>query len=438
MSVDKYVIVHGSAIGRFEIGLGGCPDALTKGIGHHYFSSTSSRVEACPSNESFNAEIYVDDQSQSWCIYSYVLNQCRGPRGEMADTGFRPGQYFAISLAVCGYYVKETFSVYNLLKQFYDKGIVGRVIQKNDEVHDYVYAVKTIKQESQYLEKLSEQIIRFFDRDCSSSLRSIPPETPQAKGWRGKSFNPADSDNRIAIASLLENGRFYVSTSTPTLEYLIGSLSEERERIIKEIKDYGIKIDTLLKEIDEKNNTISKQNKTISVLKEKNDEMASHIRKNLCEEQESGSPNDETDSDLFHKYLLRCKKLVIPFFILFIVTLSVVEIMEHEKMLEARIRSYEDSISALKDSINFKDSINSCEALKDSVTRLNRIIDSISRPNESQNNGKKSEVGTGGSQRKTGTGEKKANPVQEKEPKVNSDSVKVSSAADSTDGASSE
>ncbi len=194
-SMERYIFIHGSASGQSSLPLSEASAQICNEIGNWYFEGRENRKIGTNAVRSMFVELYKGIDNKRYCLYSFVLNECFGPAPEP-----RPGQYFAVTIALRESYCIQPSSIYNILSSAFDQLIRNKIIADkmvvNGKTYTNVYTIGQFKDKSAELIDFQNKIATFFDRDCLQLCKTLPSTTNLPQPWNGKPMTKM-AQNRV-------------------------------------------------------------------------------------------------------------------------------------------------------------------------------------------------------------------------------------------------
>lgn len=258
--MEKFVFIHGSASGQSSLPLNAISSRICGEVGKWYFEGRESRILGVPSTCSMVVELFTGSNGKHYCMYSYVHNECYGPAPDL-----RPGQYFAVTIALQEYYCMHPSSVFSILSGAYSQLIRNKIIAENannnGKEYKGVYQIGQFKEREAYLVDFMNKISSFFERDCSAFCKELPKSANLPLPWNGKpitkvinnrveripwngdSVHPVECDSQVIMEKLWKDGRLYISDETPLANDRINQLLIENQKLEQRAKALQEKID---------------------------------------------------------------------------------------------------------------------------------------------------------------------------------------------------
>lgn len=258
--MERYIFIHGSASGQSSLPFSEASAKICKEIGNWYFEGRENRIIGTSSPRSMFVELFKGSDGKRYCLYSFVHNECYGPAPEP-----RPGQYFAVTIALQESYCIHSSSIYTIFSGAYNqlirnKIIADKIVINNKEYHN-VYTIGQFKEKSAELIDFQNKIASFFDRDCLQLCRHLPSTTNLPLPWNGKpmtqivqnraeripwngeTIHPSECDSIASAEKLWNNGRIYVSEEAPLASDTIQKIREEKKQLEANNKVLQAKVD---------------------------------------------------------------------------------------------------------------------------------------------------------------------------------------------------
>ena len=258
--MEKFVFIHGSASGQSSLPINANSSRLCSEIGKWYFEGRENRILGVPSTCSMVVELFSGSDGKHYCMYSYVHNECYGPAPDL-----RPGQYFAVTIALQEHYCMHPSSVFGILSGAYSQLIKNKIIAEkantNGKEYKGVYQIGQFKDREAYLLDFLNKISSFFDRDCTPICKELPKllnlplpwnGKPMARvinnraeqiPWNGDSVHPVECDSQVIMEKLWKDGRLYISDKIPLTNDHINQLLIENQKLEQKAKTLQEKID---------------------------------------------------------------------------------------------------------------------------------------------------------------------------------------------------
>lgn len=258
--MERFIFIHGSASGQSSLPFSAASSRLCSEVGKWYFEGRENRIIGTTAPRSMFVELYKATEGNRYCLYSLVHNECFGPAPEP-----RPGQYFAVTIALQESYCIHPSSIYTILSGAYNqlirnKIIADKVVISGKEYHN-VYTIGQFKDKSAELIDFQNKISTFFDRDCLQLCKPLPASTnlplpwngnPMTRmvqnraerlPWNGETIHPTECDSVASTEKLWKEGRIYVSEEAPLLTAHIQKLQEEKSQLEAKNKALQSKVD---------------------------------------------------------------------------------------------------------------------------------------------------------------------------------------------------
>ena len=258
--MERYIFIHGSASGQSSLPFSDASSRLCSEVGNWYFEGRESRIIGTSAPRSMFVELYKANDGKRYCLYSLVHNECFGPAPEP-----RPGQYFAVTIALQESYCIHPSSIYTILSDAYNqlirnKIIADKVVISGKEYHN-VYTIGQFKDKSTELIDFQSKISTYFDRDCLQLCKPLPASTnlplpwngkPMTRivqnkaerlPWNGETIHPTECDSIASAEKLWKDGRIYVSEEAPLVTAHIQKLLEIKSQLEAKNKALQSKVD---------------------------------------------------------------------------------------------------------------------------------------------------------------------------------------------------
>lgn len=257
--MERYIFIHGSASGQSALSLSRESDNLCTEISKWYFEKRESRVKGLTVPCAMFVELYQANNGKRYCLYSYVCNACVGP-----EPNFRPGQYFAATIALQDSYCTCPSRIYDLLSSAYsqlirNKIIADRVISGGKEYRN-VYKIGQFRDQSEYLTDFLNKISVFFDEDCLNFCQPLPKSInlplpwngqsmvrmvqnrPEVLPWNGEIIHSKECDAITSAEKLWRDGRVYVSGDASLMADSVQILQKKNAELEKKIEGLEYKV----------------------------------------------------------------------------------------------------------------------------------------------------------------------------------------------------
>ncbi len=266
------MFIHGSSVGQSAYIPDDAPTAICDDIAQKYFSGRGVRQKESAAKLSLFVEIYKNSIGESFCVYSFINNSCKGSNG-------RDGQYFAISVLCKGVYVYPE-AVYEMLHSAYSQMVAaGKIISGKAGSEQYVIA--QFREQREYLEAFLKKIGSAFDSIANGIGKVIESNACPADydSWRGLKAELDVCNSMACYKSLCQVGRLYVSEEygqssekIKTLESTIRSLETDMLKMDSQIRDAKRLSDAKVhSEIEELHSQIKKKDAEIDSLRSETD-----------------------------------------------------------------------------------------------------------------------------------------------------------------------
>lgn len=258
--MERLIFIHGSASGQSSLPRNQESSQLCNEISKWYFEGRESRVIGTSVPRPMFVEIYKSTDGNRYCLYSFVLNECYGPAPD-----YRAGQYFALTIALRGYYCLHPSSIYNILSKAYDHVnawiIADKVVVNGKEYHN-VYKIHQFRDKAKELIDFQNKIANFFDQDCLQLCKPLPDSVKlplpwngkemikmvnnraECLSWNGETINLTECDSGASTDKLMNEGRIYVSDKALLSSAIVQKLREENEKLLRENNALQKKVDS--------------------------------------------------------------------------------------------------------------------------------------------------------------------------------------------------
>lgn len=315
--MERFIFIHGSASGQSSLPFSAASSRLCSEVGNWYFEGRENRIIGTSAPRSMFVELYKATDGKRYCLYSLVHNECFGPAPEP-----RPGQYFAVTIALQESYCIHPSSIHTILSGAYNqlirnKIIADKVVISGKEYHN-VYTIGQFKDKSAELIDFQNKISTFFDRDCLQLCKPLPASTnlplpwngkPMTRmvqnraerlPWNGETIHPTECDSVASTEKLWKDGRIYISEEAPLVTAHIQKLQEEKSQLEAKNKALQSKVDNPAPNPKDKKEIASLQAETERLRKDA--ERANSEKERLQKENQDLVATFDGLSQLINKY----------------------------------------------------------------------------------------------------------------------------------------
>lgn len=299
--MEKFIFIHGSASGQSTLPCNQASSRLCEEVSKWYFEGRDNRVTGTSVPRPMFVEFFKASDGKRYSLYSFVINECYGP-----EPGYRPGQYFAITIALQDYYCSQPSGIYTILAAAYDQLIRNKIIADkvvaNGKEYDYVYKIRQFREKESELVSFQKQISDFFDKDCSQHCKHLPQSCNFPLAWNGETIHLTECDSDAYVKRLMNDGRVYISDKAPLLSDIVQDLRNEITKLngqIAKLKSASNPKDK--KEIDELKKKIDELSNQVVMLHQQNSQLALN-NKQLQDENEKLKDLFKNFSNLIAQY----------------------------------------------------------------------------------------------------------------------------------------
>lgn len=155
----------------------------------------------------FFAEVWSDNKHAS-TYYTLFISR------NVANSGNRPGSYFAITVRVDSCYCTNVKAIYSSLEAVFRNSIVGTLLERNGDGFRFIRG--RITDLSSEIEKLASAL--FIQLKDTLDANQIPIDSTFRLGGNPQAYNPTDLNDEQILAIVRENGGIMLSEDQPSIE----------------------------------------------------------------------------------------------------------------------------------------------------------------------------------------------------------------------------
>lgn len=155
----------------------------------------------------FFAEVGSDNKHAS-TYYTLFISR------NVANSGNRPGSYFAITVRVDSCYCTNVKAIYSSLEAVFRNSIVGTLLERNGDGFRFIRG--RITDLSSEIEKLASAL--FIQLKDTLDANQIPLDSTFRLGGNPQAYNPTDLNDEQILAIVRENGGIMLSEDQPSIE----------------------------------------------------------------------------------------------------------------------------------------------------------------------------------------------------------------------------